>query len=125
VSCSSSGLQEPLAIHGDPQQLRIACLNLLRNAIEAVQDLPVEQRQVRIQLERLGDRACLMVADSGPGLSDALAGLLRKGSRKPAGMGLGLFIAHNVSQQHGGELQAGRSAELGGAELRLQLPCEP
>jgi two-component system sensor kinase FixL len=45
-------------------------------------------------------------------------------STKPEGCGVGLFVVNTAVQIHGGSLQLGRSAELGGAEVLLSLPAQ-
>ena len=67
----------------------------------------------------------LLVADSGPGLHGRSLQSLTLASSKSDGMGLGLFTTALIAEQHRGSLVVGASRELGGAELRLQLPCLP
>lgn len=133
----------PLPVIGDPVQLQIAIGNLLRNGADAAATMAPERRRLRLRLQRLPASADhphglagLEVADSGPGLP----GLDGSGSsdhpgrelgRQPLrttkahGSGLGLFVVRTTLEQHGGWLQAGRSAELGGAAVSLWLPLRP
>ena len=122
VQLLQRSLDEPLLVEGDGEQLRIACGNLIRNGIDALQTVPAQQRRLMISLERKGDQVCLIVADSGPGLPPELPALTVHSSSKPDGMGLGLFIAQTIAHHHHGFLRCGRSSELGGAELCLRLP---
>jgi two-component system sensor kinase FixL len=64
------------------------------------------------------------VADNGPGFSDLQLEQLLLASTKPEGSGVGLFVVNTAVQIHGGTLQLGRSAELGGAEVILCLPAQ-
>lgn len=111
-----------LVVYGDAVQLQMALGNLLRNAIEAVAERPAGQREVALILRQDGDQVLLGVADSGPGFSgDPEADTLMRSS-KPGGSGLGLFVVRTTLSNHYGCLRIARSAELGGAELWLQLP---
>jgi signal transduction histidine kinase len=133
----------PLPVVGDPVQLQIAIANLLRNGAEAVAAMAPERRLLRLRLQRLPPSpdhphglAGLEVADSGPGLPglDETEGLTHAGrdlgrqplrTTKAGGSGLGLFVVRTTVEQHGGWLQASRSADLGGAAVSLWLPLRP
>lgn len=122
LRCEGLGQEPPLIVAMDAAQLQMALSNLLRNAIEAVAEQPPDQRKVLLCLRRHGDRALVGVADSGPGFSgDPEADTLMRSS-KPAGSGLGLFVVRTSLTNHHGRLRIGRSAELGGAELWMELP---
>jgi signal transduction histidine kinase len=115
------GLDSPLMVNGDAEQLRIACGNLLTNAVEALQAMPPQQRQLLLCLDQRDLQACFSVSDSGPGLpSNALASLPLS-STKADGLGLGLFITQVIARHHGGHLRAVRCEELGGAKLSLTV----
>jgi len=120
---SRKGTDHPVEVIGDGQQLNIACANLLRNAIEAMEHVAPSRRRLQVSLERIDDQACLTVSDSGPGLPCSLDALLNRASTKPNGMGLGLWIIQTIAQHHSGVLEARRSQTLGGAELQIILPC--
>ena len=119
----SDGMDRSIHVIGDGEQLNIACANLLRNALEALETVKPSRRRLLVSLERINDQACLTVADSGPGLPAALDDLLNRASAKSNGMGLGLWIVQTIAQHHGGVLQGERSRTLGGAELKLTVPC--
>ena len=118
------GLDQPLPLLGDPAQLAAACSNLIRNAIEALSSSPSGRRQLLVRLERSEEQAVLVVADSGPGLRlDNAEASISFQSSKPYGMGLGLLTVEMIAAGHHGRLEKRRSATLGGAEMRLVLPC--
>ncbi|MEB3354686.1 MAG: HAMP domain-containing sensor histidine kinase [Cyanobacteriota bacterium] len=121
VELRCSGLENPLPLLGDGEQLRIACSNLLDNALEAVRGMPPGQRCIQVSLERRSGQAWLTVADSGAGLPQESLEVSLLTSSKPEGMGLGLFITQTIARHHGGELRCNRSSALGGAEFRLML----
>ncbi len=112
---------ELVQVQGDAIQLSQVVLNVLRNAIEAVQLVP--ERSLQIQLTRSADEAVLSIRDSGPGLDPEVAE--RAGmpyfTTKADGLGLGLSISTAILQQHKGSLVL-RNAEGGGASVDIRLP---
>lgn len=123
VALHAHGLSGACVVRGDAVQLQGAVGNLLRNAVDAVANLPVEGRRVSIELRPGSARSAaveIIIGDSGPGLpGDALSPPLE--STKPHGSGLGLFVVQSTVENHGGRFAVGRSP-LGGAELRMLLP---
>lgn len=116
------GLESPCPIAGDSDQLQVAVSNLLRNAREALETMPREQRQLRLCLQAGEEGVVLTVADSGPGFDPQVLASLPLATTKPDGTGLGLFVVQTTVENHGGRLQFGRCGRLGGAEVRLELP---
>jgi signal transduction histidine kinase len=124
VQLHCRGLPEAghLTVLADAAQLQMALSNLLRNAIEATAERPRQFREVILSLHRDQDQVVLQVADSGPGFhGDPEADTLMQSS-KAGGSGLGLFVVRTTLSNHNGRLFIGRSQELGGAELCIQLP---
>ena len=109
------------------QQIQIeqVVLNLVRNAIEAMGEVPPERRSLTIgSAQAGGDRVRLEVADSGPGLSPEVADSLFNPfvTTKPQGMGLGLSISRGIVESHGGQLTV--ESEPGrGAVFTFSLPA--
>lgn len=130
VQVNRQGLEQPVWIEGDGQQLRLAISNVVRNAVEALSRQPAGQRRISVTLRRQADQVQLVVADNGPGFPEDLLRLntsedvlLR--SRKPLGSGIGLYVVSTTMENHDGRLDLGRSAELGGGEVVLSLPARP
>ncbi len=108
----------------DPLQLEVVLRNLLSNAFDAVLAPDVQPRRVSIQAERLvGERICICVEDSGPGLDDQDVERVFESfySAKASGMGLGLAISRAIVEAHGGSLW-GEVADHG--RFRLILPIQ-
>jgi len=128
VQLTSEGLEQPCPLQGDGAQLQIAVVNLVRNAIQALDSQPPLSRRIQVLLLRESEQLAVVVADSGPGFppsysSDTSWELLK--STKATGMGLGLFLAETAATNHQGRLRIGRSQALGGAEVVLELPLKP
>jgi len=102
----------------DPEQLGQIVVNLVRNAIEAMPD----GGELSIRTGAQGGHLEVEVADTGPGVrsEDAERIFLPFETTKRHGIGLGLAVAREIAQAHGGTLRC-RPAE-GGARLVLTLP---
>ena len=106
----------------DRVQIQQVLINLIRNAVEAMEDSAVRRLLVASTVEE-GGMIRITVADSGPGIAQNVAGQLFQAfvSTKSSGMGLGLSICRTIVEAHGGRIRAGESAE-GGAEFQFTLP---
>lgn len=112
-----------LRVMADEAAMASVLINLLRNAIDAMQGSA--QRMLSVQAHANGSRVILSVADTGPGIrADILPRLFEPFvSSKPAGagLGLGLVISAQLVRGVGGTLQAGNRDE-GGACFTVDLP---
>lgn len=106
----------------DRVQIQQVIINLVRNAIEAMEQSKVKKVTVRTSLEDT-ETVRVTVADSGPGIEPEMAKTLFESFRstKSSGMGLGLSICRTIVEAHGGRIRAGASEE-GGAEFSFTLP---
>jgi C4-dicarboxylate-specific signal transduction histidine kinase len=124
--CLLAPLPEVLA---DRVQLQQVLLNLLINALDAVRDLPAEQRrEVRLRLARQTTPVPALqirVQDSGPGIAPSQRPHLFEPfhSSKPDGLGFGLSIARSLVEAHGGQIHLDNGSG-GGAEARVLLPLQ-
>jgi two-component system sensor kinase FixL len=110
----------PLALV-DRTQIQQVLVNLIRNAIEAMQD--VEQRELRIATAaQQNEMVEISVSDSGPGIAPEVASQLFHPfvTTKPQGMGVGLSISRTIIEAHGGRLWADPNPD-GGTIFRLTL----
>ncbi len=116
---------QPLEMDGDRAKLQTLVDNLLSNAIKFS---PVDGR-LRVKLERVGEQAVLEVADSGPGIPEGerrrIFDVFYQGSSSAnghvRGTGIGLSIAREYAQAHGGYIEVIDSEDTG-ACLRVVLP---
>jgi two-component system sensor kinase FixL len=88
-------------------QIQQVLLNLIRNAIEAMQGCPRKELLVERVLSDHG-MVEVRVADTGSGLAEEIAPRLFQPfvTTKPAGMGVGLSISKRIVEVHGGEMWA-------------------
>jgi two-component system sensor kinase FixL len=91
----------------DKVQVQQVVLNLIRNAMDAMEESP--RRELRIEARAGHDgMARVSVVDTGPGISEEIAGQLFQPfvTTKANGMGIGLSISRTIIESHGGRLWA-------------------
>jgi two-component system CheB/CheR fusion protein len=119
------GTEEPIVIEGDANRLEQVLLNLLTNAITHAPD----SEQISVRLHREVEVAILDVQDAGPGIPveeletifERFAQLNPTQRAGRSGLGLGLYIAREIVEAHGGIITA-HSVPGEGATFTVQLP---
>lgn len=108
-------------VFADRVQIQQVLLNLIRNAMEAMDGCP--RRELAIQTRAAGEMTEVSVSDTGPGLAAEVREQLFQPfvSTKGTGMGLGLSICRTIVEAHGGQLTA-ESAAGEGTTFRFTLP---
>jgi signal transduction histidine kinase len=111
-----------MALLGRPLDLRRCLVNLIDNAVKY-------GREAHVTVDRINGAARIRIRDAGPGIANAE--LVRvfepfyrvesSRSRESGGTGLGLTIARNIAEQHGGSIALSNHVE-GGLEVTLMLP---
>lgn len=106
-------------IQADPVRLTQALVNLIINAIQAVQ----AKGQIQVSAAVVGEQFALEVKDTGPGIpEDKLNAIFDPYyTTKEEGHGLGLWIVQKIVAAHGGTLLA-RNRPQGGAAFVILLP---
>ena len=111
------------AVQADAVALEQILHNLIGNAVQALQAVPIGQRQLRLQFG--SDQHCgvLTVRDSGPGIAPAALARVFEPfyTTRADGLGLGLSLCESLAQGMHGTLTAHNAAPCG-AEFRLALP---
>ncbi len=116
-------------VRGDPDRIQQIVWNLLSNAIKFTPAGGV----VRVSLRPVGNRARLVVDDTGRGISaDFLPHVFEHfrqadatATRSHRGLGLGLAIVRHLVELHGGEVRAESGGEGRGATFTVELPQLP
>jgi len=105
----------------DPVRLTQALLNLVINALQAVE----RKGRIHVNARLAGECLALSVSDSGPGISpEKLAAIFDPYfTTKPEGSGLGLWIAQQIVTAHGGTLTV-QNGPAGGALFTMALPLK-
>jgi C4-dicarboxylate-specific signal transduction histidine kinase len=112
----------------DEVHVQQVLLNLLRNAIEAMQAAPpAAPRRIEVNIARPAPQwVSVQVADHGPGIAEAELEHVFEAfhSTKPLGLGVGLAICRRLIEAHGGSLRAAQNP-AGGALFEFTLPLAP
>lgn len=98
-----------LFVLGNRLRLEQVMINLLQNALEAIETLPAGT--VRVSVHEDGGKVILRVEDNGPGIEpDVLRQLFTPfNTSKEAGLGLGLVIAKDIVSDYGGSIDVASS----------------
>jgi signal transduction histidine kinase len=109
-------------VMADPIQIEQVIANLLRNAIEAMED--DGERLIIVQTEAQGEYAMLHVHDSGHGIpAEQMDRLFQPfATTKDSGTGLGLAICRTIVEAHGGQIHANNRHGGTGATFTITLP---
>jgi PAS domain S-box-containing protein len=105
---------------GDEEKLRRVFDNLIKNAVEAIDQGP---GSITISAEQVEpDKICISIADTGPGITQGLEIFRLFGTTKPQGSGLGLAIVRQIVLAHCGGIDFA-PAKPHGTVFRVELPC--
>ncbi len=108
-----------LRVLGNRLRLEQVLINLFQNALEAVETHSKGQVDVSVSVD--GAMVTVIVADNGPGLSEAVLAQLFQpfNTSKDKGLGLGLVIAKDIVSDYGGSLEVETGAS--GATFNIHL----
>ncbi len=112
-------------VFADRVQIQQVLLNLIRNAMEAMQQSQRRELTISTGIDTDG-MAVISVCDTGGGISEEVAANLFQPfmTTKAHGMGVGLSISRSIMESHGGHIWAETNPE-GGAIFKLTLPTGP
>jgi two-component system, NtrC family, C4-dicarboxylate transport sensor histidine kinase DctB len=114
---------EAAGVMAERFRLEQVLVNLLQNALEALEETPDPEIRVEVVVKRAQVR--IVVADNGPGVAPEAARSLFTpfATTKPRGLGLGLVISRDIVAEFGGELSL--EPAPGGARFVMSLPKAP
>ena len=113
------------AVRIDPGEIDAVILNLLANALYWLQRYKGERRlRFRLTEDSVSGRVTVSVDDSGPGIDpeDRERVFWPGVTRKPDGFGMGLTVASELIDGHGGKMKTMVPGDLGGATFQFDLP---
>nr|WP_244651059.1 ATP-binding protein [Rhizobium sp. CFBP 8762] len=108
-----------LMVHGNRVRLEQVLINLLQNALEAVEG--TADGRVRVDWAETANTVTLTVSDTGPGIRpDIRAALFTPfNTSKEGGLGLGLIISKDIVADYGGRLDV--DSDSGGTRFTIEL----
>nr|WP_315384122.1 ATP-binding protein [uncultured Sphingomonas sp.] len=116
-----AALGEPTVV-GDRILLKHLLLNLITNALQAMESAGVADKRMDLTLHANDDHVLLLLRDHGPGIAPDIAEPFETfATTKPGGMGLGLSICRSIVELHDGRIALSNHPD-GGALAAIQLP---
>jgi len=109
-----------LSVRADADQLEQALINLVRNAIEAAGP---EAPPARLRVRRFRDQLAFEVLDAGPGVANPDNLFVPFFTTKPGGSGIGLVLARQVAEAHGGFVNLANREDGPGCVATLVIPA--
>lgn len=117
-------LDEPLEVEGHAGRMQQVVMNLVQNALDAMEDVP--RPVLCVTAKRVGACVHVQIADNGSGIPPDVAGHIFDPffTTKPVGKGtgLGLAICYGTVSDHGGQFAVRNGAD-GGAVVAFDLPA--
>ena len=118
-------LDTPGRMRGDPERMRRVLVNLVGNALDALEnsDTPVPRLQIMGGENLAGTEVWVTVRDNGPGIHpDVIDNIFNPFfTTKDKGRGLGLALSKKVVDAHGGSMEVESNTETG-TEFVLTFP---
>lgn len=108
-----------ITLPADATQLEQALINLVRNGVEAAQEMG---GGVRLSWHIANGALEILVEDEGPGLPTSANLFVPFFSTKPGGSGIGLVLTRQIAEGHGGALILENRTDRSGVCARLRLP---
>ena len=125
-----SSIDPRAKVSADADQLHRILVNLMRNGREAIQSDPGAAGRagvIAVGLDQRDEASFIRVADNGPGVPERVRARLFQpfsGSGRPDGAGLGLAIARELAQAHGGDVVLAETGPTG-TTFEVRLPGAP
>ncbi len=118
--------QDEIVLNMDTQKFMQVIQNLIDNAVKYT-----DAGWIKVRVEVIDEKVLFTVSDSGRGISKEFASkMFEQFSRDPAlskdtkGTGLGLFIAKQIVEAHGGRIWAASEGEGSGSTFSVEIPLD-
>ena len=113
--------ETPMHVYVDPHRMKEALLNIMRNAVQAVE----RKGTIKVTTYRKGDACVFEVSDSGSGIADEDMPFIFDPffTSKKEGTGLGLSITHRIIQEHEGTIEV-KTEKGKGSTFSVLLPLK-
>jgi C4-dicarboxylate-specific signal transduction histidine kinase len=113
------------SVNGDHIQLEQLCVNLLKNACDAMESSPRGDRRLRVTTSAAEGRVRLAVKDSGCGIAAADQSRVFDAfySTKPDGMGMGLSLCKSIAEAHGMQIGFTANDDQRGTTFCVTFPA--
>ena len=100
-------------IHADLAQLQMVLINLIKNAMDALEH--TSRPEIKLSAALSGSQVCIAIADNGPGIdTDAINKIfIPFYTTKRKGSGIGLSLSQQIIQMHGGQLKVESTSNSG------------
>jgi two-component system, NtrC family, nitrogen regulation sensor histidine kinase NtrY len=118
----------PVILDIDPDQMEQLIINLLRNAVEAslarFHETPAKS-QIMVTWRMAPSSVVILIEDNGIGLINPSNLFVPFYTTKPGGSGIGLALARQICEAHGGVLQVANRVDAQGCAAEVRLPYHP
>ncbi|MBC7602397.1 MAG: two-component sensor histidine kinase [Ramlibacter sp.] len=123
VTPRMTGMSTPVSVQAEPIALEQIIHNLLVNALQALDQVPVAERELAVKIDSASGLGKLAVADTGPGISAEVLPRIFEPffTTREDGLGLGLSLCESLAVRMGGRLDASHRTPRG-TVFRLALP---
>lgn len=110
-------------VHADTIQLQQVIINVLNNAIDALNSDQITEKSISIDLFVANELVTIEIKDSGAGINEALLPSIFElyKTTKEGGLGIGLWLCKEIMESHHGDITA-INAPAGGAIFKITLP---
>jgi signal transduction histidine kinase len=124
VSFRFEAPSQEIGVYVDPVRIEQIITNLLANALKFTKS----GGSIEVVVSQQGDKARISVRDSGAGIDPSsltnIFELFAQAQPKGEdGLGIGLWLANQLVQMHGGAIEARSEGDQQGTELVVELPC--
>jgi two-component system, NtrC family, nitrogen regulation sensor histidine kinase NtrY len=121
----------------DPDQLEQMLINLVRNAADAVLEMPTaapekspeapasDSERVVVRWDANPEDVILAIEDDGPGLMNPANVFTPFYTTKPTGSGVGLVLSRQIAEAHGGRIEIANRPNARGCSVKVVLPRSP